>query len=80
MGEFLEKRLGRKFTHHALSQLLWRLRKSLEDVGLAKGLIERAPVLGARLRITRRPAAALCAADPDAPYPSLIQTVVVGGG
>ncbi len=55
LGELLEKRLGREFDHHAVSQLLWRLREAFKAVDLDRGLIESAPELGARLRLKRRP-------------------------
>jgi hypothetical protein len=60
--ELLEKRLGRKYDHHAVSQLLWRLREALEAVNYDRRLVESAPAVGARLRLKRRPSAgALCA-------------------
>jgi hypothetical protein len=61
LAELLEKRLGHEFSHHARSQLLWRLRESLAAAGLERGLIETDPGLGARLRLKRRSPAALCA-------------------
>ena len=59
--EWLEKRLhrGRKVDRHALAQLIWRLRKALAAAGLARGLIESVPALGARMRLQRAQPAAL---------------------
>jgi hypothetical protein len=54
LGELLEKRLARKFKHHTISQLLWRLRESLKAIDNGGGLIESAPELGARLRLKRK--------------------------
>ncbi len=59
LGELLEKRLGRKFAHHALSQILWRLRELIEAAGIGRSLIESVPALGARLRLKGRRSAAL---------------------
>jgi len=56
----LEKRLDRPFSHHNVSQLLFRLRKALGGAGLDHRLIASEPPLGARLRLKRRPAS-LCA-------------------
>lgn len=61
LAELLEKRLDRKFSDHALSQLLWRLRESLGAAGLDRDLVESRPGLGARLRLKRGSPAALCA-------------------
>jgi len=61
LTERLEKRLGRKFSDHALSQLLWRLRESIAAAGLDRRLIESVPGQGARLRLKRKSSAALCA-------------------
>jgi hypothetical protein len=53
IAELLEKRLGRKFDHHAVSQLVWRLRESLKVIDGGWRLIESLPALGARLRLKR---------------------------
>lgn len=51
MGWLLEKRFGRGFSHHNISQLLTRLRKALRNAGLDPRLIESSPKLGVRLRL-----------------------------
>jgi len=51
--EVLEKRLLRKYSRHAVSQLLWRLRGALNSGGSDRGLVE-STTAGARLRYTRR--------------------------
>jgi hypothetical protein len=61
LAELLEKLLGRQFSAHALSQLLWRLRESLDAADLDRDLIESLPGLGARLRLKRQSQAVLCA-------------------
>ncbi|MGA2267807.1 MAG: hypothetical protein ABSH44_04980 [Bryobacteraceae bacterium] len=64
VGELLKKRLGRStFNHHALSQLLWRLRESLGNVAAdGRRLVQSVPALGVRLRLQRRPGTGgLCA-------------------
>jgi hypothetical protein len=53
----LHDRLKRKFSRHAVSQLLWRLRKSLEAASWDARLLESAPKSGARLRVKRGAAA-----------------------
>jgi len=58
LSELLEKRLNRKFSHHAISTLLWRLKKSLQSIGQVGSLVESFPKLGARLRLKRGEAAA----------------------
>lgn len=58
----LEKRLGRNFDRHATSQLIYRLRKSLEAMAEGRGLIESVPNRGARLRIRRKGSPAVCGA------------------
>jgi hypothetical protein len=59
LGEQLAERLGHKFDRHAVAQLVWRLREKLGAID--RRLIERVPVLGARLRLKRRPLSALYA-------------------
>jgi hypothetical protein len=59
MAEVLEKRLGRKFDRHAVTQLLWRLRGLFKSAGIDVWLIESARELGARLRLKRRARSAL---------------------
>jgi hypothetical protein len=53
VGELLEKRLGRRFSHHNVSQLLSRLRGVFKGADLDARLIESSKVLGARLRLKR---------------------------
>jgi hypothetical protein len=57
----LQKQLKRRFDNHAVSQLLWRLRKTLAASKLDRSLVEKSPALGVRLRLKRRQPAALCA-------------------
>jgi hypothetical protein len=57
--QFPEK--NKKYSHHAVLQLLSRLRATFRGAGLDPRLIESAAPLGARLRLKRRPAA-WCAA------------------
>lgn len=54
----LHDRLKREFELPAVSQLLWRLRKSLEAANWDAQLLESAPKSGARLRVKRVAAAA----------------------
>ena len=62
IGGVLEKRLGRTFNHHAVSQLLTRLRKKFVKAGVDVRLVDSSTVLGARLRLKRcSPAGAICA-------------------
>lgn len=61
IAERLEKQLKRQFDRHAVSQLLWRLRKSLAASKLDRGLVEKSKALGVRLRLKRKQPAALCA-------------------
>jgi hypothetical protein len=60
IGDLMEKRLGRVFDRHAVSQLLWRLRVKFGAAGMDPRLVESAPPLGARLRLKRR-SAGVCA-------------------
>ena len=53
VGELLLERLGRKFSRHAISQLLLRLRKSLMVVDSSRRLVQSVPQVGARLRLKR---------------------------
>jgi len=55
MCERLEKKLGRKFDHHNVSQVLTRLRTELRKAELDR-LIESSPPKGVRLRVKRCPA------------------------
>lgn len=57
VGELLEKRLGRRFSHHNVSQLLSRLRAVFKGADLDQRLVESSQALGARLRLKRRQAA-----------------------
>jgi len=52
IASLLEKNLGRRFGHHTVSQLLWRLRVSFSPV--SRRLVDSAPSFGARLRLKRR--------------------------
>lgn len=62
IGALLEKRLGRTFNHHTVSQLLTRLRKKFVKAGVDVRLVDSSTVLGARLRLKRcPPAGAICA-------------------
>ena len=56
MGELLEKRLGRPFSNHNVSQLLSRLRGVFKGADLDQRLVESSRSLGARLRLKRRQA------------------------
>lgn len=56
--ELLQKRLGRVFSRHSVSQLLWRLQGKLGAAGLDVRLIERSP-LGVRLRLKKHSTALL---------------------
>jgi hypothetical protein len=60
VGELMQKRLGRAFSAHAISQLVWRLRGKLAEAGLDPRLVESSTASGVRLRLKRR-AAGLCA-------------------
>jgi len=60
IGLMLHTRFQRKFNHHAVSNLLTRLRGAFRAAGLDERLIESADPLGARLRLKRH-AEALCA-------------------
>ena len=62
LAEALGARLGRRHGHHAVSQLLWRLREALAAISAGAALVESAPRQGARLRLKRRPPAAGAAA------------------
>jgi hypothetical protein len=54
VGALMQQRLGRKFEHHTLSQLLWRLRKLLGPVcPNGQMLAESRPEKGMRLRVKR---------------------------
>ncbi|MCX6627728.1 MAG: helix-turn-helix domain-containing protein, partial [Candidatus Solibacter sp.] len=60
VGELMQKRLGRAFSAHAVSQLVWRLRAKLAGAGLDPRLVESSPASGLRLRLKRQ-AAGVCA-------------------
>jgi hypothetical protein len=56
VGDRLEKRFGRKFKHHNVSQVLTRLRNEFRKSDLDARLIESSPSKGVRLRLKRCPA------------------------
>ena len=60
LADSLGKRLGRKLSRHALSQMLWRLRESFAAASLERRLIDSAHGLGARLRLKRTSSCSPC--------------------
>ncbi len=61
LSEWLGKRLGHKCQRHTVSERLLRLRKALAAGDLDRKLLESDPKQGARLRLKRRPPAAVVA-------------------
>lgn len=55
IGQLLKAQFGRGFDHHAVLNLLSRLRKAFQRADVDPLLVESAPPVGARLRLKHRP-------------------------